>query len=137
VKSVILTLEQSLLYILPGMTAMTGMTGLVLILSLGLNQAQAASVSETKASSLSEVKTSKNVKKATKNLGARSAKNISTSGAKAKLGTSFHFDASSLNGKFQSAPNSAATVEDDKFLEDLLSPRRHFRDRLSQDMQRN
>ena len=55
----------------------------------------------------------------------------------AQLGTSFRFDGSSLHGKFQSAPSTVATVENDKYLEDLLGARRNFKDRAKQDSERN
>lgn len=55
----------------------------------------------------------------------------------AQLGTSFRFDGSSLHGKFQSAPSTVATVENDKYLEDLLGARRNFKDRVKQDNERN
>ena len=55
----------------------------------------------------------------------------------AQLGTSFRFDGSSLHGKFQSAPSTVATVENDKYLEDLLGARKNFKDREKQDNERN
>lgn len=55
----------------------------------------------------------------------------------AQLGTSFRFDGSSLHGKFQSAPSTVATVENDKYLDDLLGARRNFKDRLKNDSERN
>lgn len=55
----------------------------------------------------------------------------------AQLGTSFRFDGSSLHGKFQSSPSTVATVENDKYLEDLLGARRNFKDRSKRDGQRN
>ena len=54
-----------------------------------------------------------------------------------RLGTSFRFDGMSLHGKYQSAPWTSTTVEDDKFLEDLLGARKHFRDRVEMDQKRN
>lgn len=54
-----------------------------------------------------------------------------------RLGTSFRFDGMSLHGKYQSAPWMSTTVEDDKFLEDLLGARKHFRDRVEMDQKRN
>ncbi len=56
---------------------------------------------------------------------------------KAQLGTSFRFDASSLHGKYQSAPGTTATVENDKFLDDLLSPPKNFKDRAELEAERN
>lgn len=55
---------------------------------------------------------------------------------RAQLGTSFRFDGSSLHGKFQTSPSTTATVENDKFLEDLLGARKHFDDRLQEDRER-
>jgi hypothetical protein len=55
----------------------------------------------------------------------------------AKLGTSFRFDGTSLHGKFQNSPSTTATVENDKFLEDLLGARKNFDDRSQKDRQRN
>jgi hypothetical protein len=57
--------------------------------------------------------------------------------AKPKLGTSFRFDPNSLNGRFQNSPSTTATVENDKFLEDLLGARKNFSDRIKQDKERN
>ncbi|MBX2988668.1 MAG: hypothetical protein KF802_12295 [Bdellovibrionaceae bacterium] len=54
-----------------------------------------------------------------------------------KLGTSFRFDASSLHGKFQNSPSTTATVENDKYLEDLLGARKNFNDRIRRDVERN
>ena len=56
---------------------------------------------------------------------------------KAKLGTSFRFDGSNLHGKYQNSLSTTATVENDKFLEDLLGARKHFTDRESKDLGRN
>lgn len=55
----------------------------------------------------------------------------------AKLGTSFRFDGSSLHGKFQASPSTTATVENDKYLEDLLGARKNFDDRIAKDVERN
>jgi hypothetical protein len=57
--------------------------------------------------------------------------------AHAKLGTSFKFDGSSLRGKYQSSLNTAATVENDKLLEDLLNGRTQFEDRKQDETERN
>ncbi len=65
------------------------------------------------------------------------AKAATPSRDRAKLGTSFRFDGSSLHGKFQNSPSTTATVENDKFLEDLLGARKHFNDRLREDQSRN
>ena len=55
----------------------------------------------------------------------------------AKLGTSFKFDGSSLRGKYQSSLSTTATVENDKFLEDLLGGRTQFEDRSLKEKERN
>jgi hypothetical protein len=56
---------------------------------------------------------------------------------KSQLGTSFRFDGSSLRGKYQSSLSTTATVENDKYLDDLLGGRSHFEDRIQQDKERN
>lgn len=53
------------------------------------------------------------------------------------LGTSFKLDGSSLRGKYQSSMSTTATVENDKYMEDLLAGRKEFNDRLQQDSERN
>lgn len=55
----------------------------------------------------------------------------------AKLGTSFKFDGSNLRGKYQSSLSTTATVENDKFLEDLLGGRTQFEDRNQKERDRN
>lgn len=55
----------------------------------------------------------------------------------AKLGTSFRFDGTTLRGKYQTSLGTTATVESDKYLEDLLGARKHFKDRLQKDQDRN
>lgn len=57
--------------------------------------------------------------------------------APAGLGTSFRFSPNALNGKYQSAPSSSVVVEGDKYLDDLLAPRKNFADRNQQDLERN
>lgn len=54
-----------------------------------------------------------------------------------QLGTSFKFDGSALRGKYQSSMNTAATVENDKLLEDLLKGRTQFEDRQEKEQERN
>lgn len=56
---------------------------------------------------------------------------------RAQLGTSFRFNPNALHGKRQVSPNLTATVENDKYLDDLLGPRKSFKDRIEQDKQRN
>lgn len=53
------------------------------------------------------------------------------------LGTSFKLDGSSLRGKYQSSMSTTATVENDKYMDDLLAGRKEFNDRLQQDTERN
>lgn len=55
----------------------------------------------------------------------------------AKLGTSFKFDGSNLRGKYQSSLSTTATVENDKFLDDLLKGRTEFEDRRQLERDRN
>ncbi|HEY1079464.1 MAG TPA: hypothetical protein VGE46_05180 [Bdellovibrio sp.] len=59
------------------------------------------------------------------------------SAAKRQLGTSFKFSGSSLRGKYQSSMGTAATVENDKLLEDLLKGRTQFEDRQAKEAERN
>ena len=56
---------------------------------------------------------------------------------KAKLETSMKFDATTLRGKHLSAFGTTATVENDKYLEDLLAGRKDFKDRMQDDQNRN
>lgn len=56
---------------------------------------------------------------------------------KAKLGTSFKFDATTLRGKHLTAFGTNATVENDKYLDDLLTGRKNFKDRIQDDQNRN
>ena len=60
-----------------------------------------------------------------------------TTNPQAKLGTSFKFDGSSLRGKYQSSLSTTATVENDKYLEDLLGGRTQFEDRTQREKDRN
>lgn len=55
----------------------------------------------------------------------------------AQLGTSHRFDGSSLHGRYQMSPSTTATVESDKYLEDLLGARKNFDDRIAKDVERN
>ena len=56
---------------------------------------------------------------------------------RSQLGTSFKFDGTSLRGKYNSSMNTAATVENDKLLDDLLKGRTQFEDRADQETERN
>lgn len=66
----------------------------------------------------------------------RSAKYKKTE-PKSQLGTSFKFDGTSLRGKYQTSLGTNATVEDDKYLDDLLGGRKSFNDRTQEDKKRN
>jgi len=57
--------------------------------------------------------------------------------SQANLGTSFKFDGTNLGGKFQSAMSTTSTVENDKFMDDLLGARKSFNDRNQKDDERN
>ena len=48
----------------------------------------------------------------------------------ANIGTDFQFDNSMVNGRYQSADEALAVVEDEKYLNDLIGPRTQFKDRL-------
>jgi len=65
------------------------------------------------------------------------AKTSAVTAPKAKLGTSFKFDGSALRGKYQSSLSTTATVENDKFLDDLLGGRKDFSDRSQKELERN
>lgn len=66
------------------------------------------------------------------------SKNMQTPARKrAQLGTSFKFDGTALRGKYNSSMNTAATVENDKLLEDLLKGRTQFEDRQEKEKERN
>lgn len=65
----------------------------------------------------------------------KAAKGVSP--AQGKLGTSFKFNGSNLRGKYQSSLSSTATVENDKFLEDLMGGRTQFEDRSQKELERN
>lgn len=54
-----------------------------------------------------------------------------------KLETDVNFSDLTVQGKYQLADEANANVEDDKKLNDLLQPRKHFKDRLSQTAGRN
>ncbi len=56
---------------------------------------------------------------------------------RAQLGTSFKFDGTALRGKYQTSLGTAATVENDKLLDDLLKGRTQFADRQKQEAERN
>ncbi|WP_374079745.1 hypothetical protein [Bdellovibrio bacteriovorus] len=64
-------------------------------------------------------------------------KNAKPATTKRQLGTSFKFNGSSLRGKYQSSMGTAATVENDKLLEDLLKGRTQFEDRQEKETERN
>jgi hypothetical protein len=69
---------------------------------------------------------------------ANPSKKAKDSGAKKpRLSTSFKFDGSALRGKYNSSMSTAATVENDKLLDDLLKGRTQFADRLEKETERN
>jgi hypothetical protein len=64
-------------------------------------------------------------------------KQVVRKNGQAQLGTSFRFNPNALEGKRQMSPNLTATVENDKYLDNLLAPRKSFKDRIEQDKQRD
>ncbi|KYG60441.1 hypothetical protein [Bdellovibrio bacteriovorus] len=67
----------------------------------------------------------------------KDGKSVKPAAKKSQLGTSFRFNGSTLRGKYQSSMGTAATVENDKLLEDLLKGRTHFNDRQAKETERN
>lgn len=67
---------------------------------------------------------------------ADSSKNKKNTSA-SSLGTSFRLSPMALNGKYQNSRGTEAIVENDKYLDDLLAPRKSFADRMKQNQQRN
>lgn len=65
------------------------------------------------------------------------AKGVATTSKKGNLGTSFKFDGTTLRGKYNTSLGTSATVEDDKYLDDLLGGRKSFNDRIKKENQRN
>ncbi len=63
-------------------------------------------------------------------------KSVTTKPQDDQLGTSFSFDAASVRGKYQTAGQGIAMVEDEKVLDDLLGLRRSFKDREAQEQTR-
>ena len=55
---------------------------------------------------------------------------------KGRLGTDFSFAGSRVDGKYLSAGDSIAEVEDEKEMEALIGIRKNFRDRLSAERER-
>ena len=89
----------------------------ILTLTLGLNgYAQAKSTKNTKNKTVT--------------------KNVTPKATDGQLGTSFSFDAASVRGKYQTAGQGIAMVEDEKVLDDLLGLRRSFKDREAQEQLR-
>lgn len=65
---------------------------------------------------------------------------MSAAGAQTKkshLSTNVNFEDQLVNGKYAYPDEAIATVEDDKLLNDLLSVRKDFKDRLKQASARN
>lgn len=69
--------------------------------------------------------------------GKKLAKAETKAASRAQLGTSFRFNPNAFHGKRQVSPSLTATVENDKYLDDLLAPRKSFNDRIEQDNKRN
>lgn len=104
-------------------------------------QASATRAEKASAAKSTKATTAKSVKaaKATK-ASATSTKTTATPAVQrghAKLGTSFKFDGTALHGKYQNTPSTTATVENDKYLDDLLGARQNFNDRTAKDKERN
>lgn len=65
--------------------------------------------------------------------GAKAVQKAQTTKSKstgAKLQTDVRFDNSTVHGRYQTPDEAVARVENEKLLSDLLSPRKHFKDRL-------
>lgn len=92
----------------------------ILVISLGLNAWAQAKTSQIR---------NKSPKPAMTKKGTPSHK-------QSQLGTSFSFDTASVRGKYQTAGQGIAIVEDEKVLEDLLGLRRSFKDRELQEISR-
>ena len=89
----------------------------ILAITLGLNAyAQAKSVKSSKHKAVT--------------------KNVTSQRKDGQLGTSFSFDAASVRGKYQTAGQGIAMVEDEKVLDDLLGLRKSFKDREAQEKSR-
>lgn len=56
--------------------------------------------------------------------------------AKDRVSTDVSFEGQTVHGRYQSADEAVAIVEDDKVLNDLLDVRTHFKDRLKKNMSR-
>lgn len=91
----------------------------VLVLTLGLNTLAQAKGSKGKIKNRQEV-----------------TKNVTQKDKDGQLGTSFSFEAASVRGKYQTAGQGIAMVEDEKVLDDLLGLRRSFKDRENQETSR-
>ncbi len=70
-------------------------------------------------------------------LAEKAGKTAKRGNSKAQLGTSFKFDGTTLRGKYNTSLGTNATVEDDKYLDDLLGGRKSFNDRNQKDNLRN
>lgn len=91
----------------------------ILVLTLGLN-------------TLAQAKSSKSKKQST----AQVTKKVTQRAQDSQLGTNFSFEAASVRGKYQTAGQGIAMVEDEKVLDDLLGLRRSFKDREAQENSR-
>ncbi|MBY0384223.1 hypothetical protein K2X05_03615 [bacterium] len=91
----------------------------ILVLTLGLNTLAQAKGSKTKNKKPLQV-----------------TKNVTQKDKDSQLGTTFSFEAASVRGKYQTAGQGIAMVEDEKVLDDLLGLRRSFKDRENQEASR-
>lgn len=91
----------------------------ILVLTLGLN-------------TLAQAKASKSQKKNPQKV----TKKVTSRAQDSQLGTTFSFEAASVRGKYQTAGQGIAMVEDEKVLDDLLGLRRSFKDREAQENSR-
>ena len=91
----------------------------ILVLTLGLN-------------TLAQAKSSKAKNKKPQQV----TKNVTQKDKDSQLGTAFSFEAASVLGKYQTAGQGIAMVEDEKVLDDLLGLRRSFKDRENQESSR-
>jgi hypothetical protein len=81
---------------------------------------------------LAQAKSSKTNKKSPVQV----TKKVTQKSQDSQLGTNFSFEAASVRGKYQSAGQGIAMVEDEKVLDDLLGLRRSFKDRETQEKTR-
>lgn len=114
---------------------------IIALFALAFTLNASAAKTEKTATKKTVVKTAKAASKATAQSAGKKAVGTPASPAvqrgHAKLGTSFKFDGTALHGKYQNTPSTTATVENDKYLDDLLGARQNFNDRTAKDQERN